>query len=70
MPEFLFVRLVQEREVPHMVYEDVAQYWQVRIKRRYLSEIRAERSTEALKCGRRAKFVDFPGYLLGDELTL
>jgi hypothetical protein len=53
-----------------MVYEDVAQYWQVRIKRRYLSEIRAERSTEALKRGRRAKFVDFPGYLLGDELTL
>jgi len=53
-----------------MVYENVAQYWQVRVKRRYLAELRAEGSAESLKCSRRAELIDFPGYLLRDKLTL
>lgn len=51
-----------------MMYEYVAQYGQVRVKRGYLAEFRAKGSAESLESSGGAELVDFPGNLLRDEL--
>jgi hypothetical protein len=48
LPKLLFLGLVEEWEIPHMVYKDIAEEGQLRVLGRNLARIRAKRRTEAL----------------------
>lgn len=70
LPELLLVRLVQERELAHMVHEDVSQDGEVGLEGRDLAVFRAKGSAEALERSRRAELIYLEPHLLGNELSL
>lgn len=62
--------LVEEREVAHVMDEDVAQDGQVRVDRSNLAEFGLEGCTEAVEGRGGVQLVDFADDLAADQLTL
>jgi len=46
LPEFLLPRLIKERELSHMVNEDVSQNGELGVQRRYLAKLGFEGGTK------------------------
>lgn len=70
LPELLLPGLVEEREIPHMVDEDVAKDGELRIDWGDLAEFRLERGTEATEGSWGIQLGDFLVYLAGKEFSL